>query len=95
MILASGQGLTTLVGLLSAAVLARLFSKHDYATYRQTLLAYTFAAPFVMLGFDRSRRRRGGHERRRRPPPDGPAPRFLGSWRGFWHNEGHKGLHGP
>ncbi len=54
MILASGQGLTTLVGLVIAAVLARLFSKHDYATYRQTLLAYTFAAPFVMLGFDRA-----------------------------------------
>ena len=54
MILASGQGLTTLVGLVVAAVLARLFSKADYATYRQTLLAYTFAAPFVMLGFDRA-----------------------------------------
>lgn len=53
-ILASGQGLTTLVGLISAMVLARLFSTVDYATYRQTMLAYTFAAPFVMMGFNRA-----------------------------------------
>ncbi len=42
-ILASGQGLTTLVGVLAAAVLARLFSKHDYATYRQTQLGHNLA----------------------------------------------------
>ena len=53
-VLASGQALTTLVGLVTAAVLARVFSKLDYATYRQTLLAYAFAAPFVMLGLDRA-----------------------------------------
>jgi len=49
-ILASGSVLTTLVGIVSAAVLSRLFSQEDYATYRQTLLSYTFAAPFVTLG---------------------------------------------
>ncbi len=54
LILSSGQALTTLVGIASAAVLARLFSQHDYASYRQTLLAYTFAVPFVTLGFDRA-----------------------------------------
>lgn len=52
LILASGQGLTTLVNLLTIVVLARLFSKVDYATYRQTMLAYLFAAPIVMLGLN-------------------------------------------
>lgn len=42
------------MGVASAAVLARVFSKTDYASYRQTLLAYTFAVPFVTLGFDRA-----------------------------------------
>jgi len=49
-ILASGQGLTTLVNLATVMVLARLFTKEDYAAYRQTLLAYSFLAPFVSLG---------------------------------------------
>ena len=50
MILASGEGLTTLVGLVSVMVLARLFTKEDYATYRQTFLAYQFLGPLVSLG---------------------------------------------
>ncbi len=54
LILSSGQALTALVGVASAAVLARVFSQHDYGTYRQTFLAYTFAVPFVTLGFDRA-----------------------------------------
>jgi len=54
LVLSSGQALTALVGLASAAVLARVFSKVDYATYRQTLLCYSFAVPFVTLGFDRA-----------------------------------------
>lgn len=54
LILSSGRALTALVGIASAAILARVFSQHDYATYRQTLLAYTFAVPFVTLGFDRA-----------------------------------------
>ena len=54
LILSSGQALTALVGIASAAVLARVLSQHDYASYRQTLLAYTFAVPFVTLGFDRA-----------------------------------------
>lgn len=53
-ILASGQSLTTLVGLVFAVVLSRLFTQDDYATYRQALLVYTFAAPFVILGLDRA-----------------------------------------
>lgn len=50
-ILSSGQALTALVGIISGAVLARVFTKNDYASYRQTFLAYTFAVPFVTLGF--------------------------------------------
>ena len=53
-ILASGQTLTALVGIVSMAVLARVFSKLDMATYGQTMLAYTFAVPFVTLGLDRA-----------------------------------------
>lgn len=54
LILSSGQVLTALVSLLSTVALSRLFSQQDYATYRQTLLAYTFAVPFVTLGFDKA-----------------------------------------
>jgi len=53
-VLASGQALGTLVLLVIAAVLARLLDKVDYATFRQTLLVYTFAAPFAVLGLDRA-----------------------------------------
>lgn len=54
LILSSGQALTSLVSLVSIALLARVLNKEDYATYRQVLLAYTFAAPFVTLGLDRA-----------------------------------------
>jgi len=43
-----------MVALVSAMVLSRLFTKADYATYRQTLLVYMFAVPFVMLGFNQA-----------------------------------------
>ncbi len=49
-ILASGNFLTTCVRLISAVVLARLLSMYDYATYRQTLLAYAFISPLLILG---------------------------------------------
>ena len=49
-VLASGNAATALVTLLLAAVLSRHFDKVDYATYRQTLLAYKFAAPLLTLG---------------------------------------------
>jgi O-antigen/teichoic acid export membrane protein len=54
LVLSSGQALTSLVGVVSMAVLTRVFSKADYATYGQTMLAYTFAVPFVTLGLDRA-----------------------------------------
>jgi O-antigen/teichoic acid export membrane protein len=50
LILSSGQALTGVVALVSAAALTRLLSRLDFATYRQTMLAYSFAVPFVMLG---------------------------------------------
>lgn len=53
-ILSSGNFLSSMAALLSLAVLARVFSVTDYATYRQTMLAYTFAAPLLILGLDRA-----------------------------------------
>lgn len=49
-ILASGGAASAVVGLIIAAVLARVLDKSDYATYRQTLLAYNLAAPILSLG---------------------------------------------
>jgi O-antigen/teichoic acid export membrane protein len=48
--LSTGQSLATLAALLAAVVLARILSVRDYATYRQTFLAYQFAAPLLTLG---------------------------------------------
>lgn len=39
-----------MVNLVAAMVLARLFTKTEYATYRQTFLVYRFSAPLLMLG---------------------------------------------
>jgi len=52
--LGSGQFLVRLTTLITAAVLSRLFVKTDYAAYRQTLLAYTFVAPLLMLGLPKA-----------------------------------------
>jgi len=49
-ILSSGKFLVTFTGLISIAFLSRLFTKEDYAAYRQTLLAYAFVAPLLALG---------------------------------------------
>lgn len=38
-----------MVGIVSGIVLVRLLTKEDLATYRQTMLAYYFAAPFLTL----------------------------------------------
>jgi len=48
-ILASGQFLTTCTGIVALAILSRMFSKAEYATYRQTLLAYKAVAPILIL----------------------------------------------
>jgi len=53
LILSSGSILTALVSIFSGMVLTRLLSQHDFGTYRQAILAMTFAVPFVMLGLDR------------------------------------------
>jgi O-antigen/teichoic acid export membrane protein len=47
--LSLGRTLTGLAGIISAAVLSRILTQHDYATYRQTILAYAFAAPLLTL----------------------------------------------
>ena len=44
------KALTTVVMLVSSMILARILSKHDLGTVRQTLLVYQFAAPLLMLG---------------------------------------------
>jgi len=49
-LLASGRFLTTCATLAILAVLARVLTVRDYATYRQTILAYQFAAPLLALG---------------------------------------------
>ena len=48
--LSLGQGLSTLVALISGMVLARVLSQTDLATYRQTMLAYDVALPLLSLG---------------------------------------------
>ena len=48
--LSIGQTLTTIAGLVSGMIAARLLTKMDYATMKQTMLAYNFAAPLLMLG---------------------------------------------
>lgn len=47
--LSLGTFLTQLVGMVSGIIMARWLSKEDLATYRQTMLAYSFAAPFLTL----------------------------------------------
>ncbi len=47
--LSLGSFLTQVVGLVSTAVLARYLTMDDYATYRQVLLTYGFAAPLLTL----------------------------------------------
>ncbi len=49
-VLASGQVLGAIVSLLTYAALSRILSEADYATYRKTFFALSFAAPLLMLG---------------------------------------------
>lgn len=42
--------LSSLTSLVSLAVLARLLTVNGYATYRQTILAYNFISPLLVLG---------------------------------------------
>lgn len=48
--LSLGNALTMLANIAFGMIAARCLSKHDYATIRQTFLAYDFAAPLLMLG---------------------------------------------
>ncbi len=49
-ILASGQVLATLAGTLILAVLSRLLTPSEYASYRQALLSYDLLVPLLSLG---------------------------------------------
>ncbi|MBP2667001.1 MAG: uncharacterized protein H6Q76_1981, partial [Firmicutes bacterium] len=48
--LSLGGALSTVAGIAFSMIAARWLSKHDYATMRQTFLAYEFAEPLLMLG---------------------------------------------
>ena len=48
--LSFGQGLATVMALVSGMVMARVLSQAQLATYRQTLLAYQVAIPLLSLG---------------------------------------------
>jgi O-antigen/teichoic acid export membrane protein len=49
-LLAAGQVVAALASLLTMAILARALDVAHYATYRQALLVFTFAAPLLALG---------------------------------------------
>ena len=48
--LGSGQLASKITLLLIAAILSRLFTRVEYATFRQTILVYSFVAPVLALG---------------------------------------------
>jgi len=48
--LSMGSSLTMVVSLISGMVMARMLTKEGLGTYRQTMLAYNFAAPILGLG---------------------------------------------
>ena len=52
--LTMARGVATVSALVIAAVLSRVLDKHDYATYRQTLLVYMMVAPILALGLPAS-----------------------------------------
>lgn len=54
LVLSSGSALSSVVALVSAGFLSRYFTPEEYGTYRQALLVYTFAAPFLLLGLPRA-----------------------------------------
>lgn len=50
LVLASGRILASIAGLIIMAVLSRVFSKHEYGTYKQVLLCFAIVIPFLKLG---------------------------------------------
>jgi O-antigen/teichoic acid export membrane protein len=48
--LSLGSSLSMIASIVFGMIASRWLSKHDYATIRQTFLAYEFAAPLLMLG---------------------------------------------
>lgn len=52
--LSLGTGVASLVALLVSSVLSRVLPQSDYATYRQTLLVYSFISPLLVMGLPQS-----------------------------------------
>jgi len=52
--LSIGQGFDTIVGMVSGMVFARLLPYETMATYKQTIMAYEFAVPFLTIGIPNS-----------------------------------------
>jgi O-antigen/teichoic acid export membrane protein len=48
--LSSGKAITSVMGILTAMILTRILSVHDYSTYRQTLLVFNLILPILTLG---------------------------------------------
>ncbi|ARU59518.1 polysaccharide biosynthesis protein [Oleiphilus messinensis] len=53
-ILALGQFLNALIGVICVVVLTRVFDKQDFASFSQAVLAFTFVLPFLALGLHRA-----------------------------------------
>lgn len=53
-VLSAGKALASVSGLLATIVLVRIFSKEDFATFRQTSLVFRMLAPLLGMGLARS-----------------------------------------
>lgn len=52
LLLSSTQLTVAMISIVSGAILTRVLPKAEFASYRQAMLAFSFAAPFVVLGLD-------------------------------------------
>lgn len=52
--LSAGKAVASTSGIALAAILVRLFTKEEWATYRQTILVFTICSPFLGMGLARS-----------------------------------------
>lgn len=52
LLLSSTQLTVAMISIVSGAILTRVLPKAEFASYRQAMLAFSFASPFVVLGLD-------------------------------------------
>lgn len=52
LLLSSTQLTVAMISIVSGAILTRVLPKAEFASYRQAMLVFSFAAPFVVLGLD-------------------------------------------